>query len=175
MEEIMKEVKICLKCGSENPRQRNYCETCWASLAGAKLVERTAEELKMTTSVSTEKSPWGRGTLLIVALCAGFAASGILAGINWRRMGKPGLVWPTIAVSIVAFILFGLFLGETTRNSSAHVVSLSVAWGLWLWQKGHHDAWERSHPKAQRAGWQIPLITVIVISGIIIGLVFLVL
>ena len=127
----------------------------------------------MATIVSTEKSPWGWGTLLTVSFFASFVAGGIIAGINWRRMGKHSLMWPTIIASVVAFILFVWFLPETVSNSAANFVSLIPAWGLWWWQRGCYRSWKESHPEAQRAGWQIPLVTVVVILGLFIGVILL--
>lgn len=123
------------------------------------------------TTVSPEKSPWGWGTIFAVSFLAGFAAGGIIAGINWHRMGKHSLMWPTIIGSIVAFILFVFFLPETVSNSAANFISLAPAWGFWWWQKGYYRTWKESHPEVQRAGWQIPLGTVlgtlVVVSAII--------
>ena len=127
----------------------------------------------MSSVVATEKSPWGWGTLLIVSFFAGFVAGGIIAGINWRRMGKHSLVWPTIILSIAIFILFVWFMPATVSNSTANFISLVFAGVLWWSQKGYYREWKESHPEAKRAGWQIPLVTVIVILGLIIGLVFL--
>ena len=113
----------------------------------------------MDTSVSKVKSPWGKGTLLAVSFFAGFAACGILAGINWRRLGKPNLMWPTIILSVGSFILYVYFMPENINPSVAIFSSIVPAWGLWWWQRGYYHAWKESHPEAQRAGWQIPTVT----------------
>lgn len=130
----------------------------------------------MVSGVSTEKSPWGRGALFAVSILGSFAAAGIIAGLNWRRMGKARLMWPTIIVSIIVFIawLFSPWpeIEDVSRMSSiGTLVNAAVAWGLWSWQKGEYRAWKESHPEPRRAGWQIPTVAVlgmvVVVSGII--------
>ena len=129
----------------------------------------------VTSGVSMEKSPWGRGTLFAVSLLGSFAAGGIIAGLNWHRMGKPGLMWPTIIVSIVAFIAWFFSpwadIENVSRMSSiGTLVNAGVAWGLWLWQKTKYRVWKELHLQAQRAGWLIPVLTIIVFIGIGLGL-----
>ena len=62
---------------------------------------------------------------------AGFGAGGIIAGINWRRMGKNKLMWLTIVVAAVAFIVLWVFLPEYTTNSVTNFLSLVPVAGLW--------------------------------------------
>lgn len=106
-----------------------------------------------------EKSPWSRNTLIGFSAIVNIAAGGILAGINWRRMGKNHLVWPTIIASFVAWIVSIFLLGRGISGESV----LMPVWGLlgyllWLWQKKEYHAWKESHPEAQPAGWSVPLL-----------------
>ena len=128
-----------------------------------------------TSERAAQKSPWGAGTLLAVASFGGFAAAGIIAGINWRRMGRQNLMWPTIVVPIVAFIAWMLVPWPENQSLAEGITrpaAFALAVGLWQWQGGWHRAWKMLHPQAHRAGWQIPLLTVIAVNAIVVGLIF---
>jgi len=165
---MSKKVKICPKCGTEYSDLQVSCLDCGTILRWG--VKEETEEIEDTKLA--EKSPWGWWTLLTVSFFAGFAAGGIVAGINWRRMGKQGLMWPTIIGSIVAFILFVYFLPQTVSNSTASFISVAPLTGLWLWQKGYYRTWKDSHPEAQRAGWQIPAGTALGAIVVVVAIVF---
>ena len=123
----------------------------------------------MQRSPPIERSPWGLGTLLYVSFFAGFAAAGIIAGINWRRMGYHNLMWPTIIGAIILFVILVLLLPETTTNSIANFISLAAAWGLWLWQRNFYHAWTTLHTEAPKAGWKIPVTVIMVTLAFLIG------
>ncbi len=164
---MSKKVKICPKCVTEYSDLKVSCPDCGTILRwGVKEETEETEETKLA-----EKSPWGWWTLLTVTIFSGFAAGGIIAGINWRRMGKQGLMWPTIIVSIVAFILFIYFMPETVGNATASSISIVPVAGLWLWQKGYYRTWKESHPEAQRAGWQIPTATALGAIVVVVAIV----
>jgi hypothetical protein len=57
------------------------------------------------------KPPWHPKLFPGMAVLGSIAAAGILAGINWKRLGKPEWVWPTIVLSLAELfaILFFLF------------------------------------------------------------------
>jgi hypothetical protein len=48
-----------------------------------------------------------------------FAASGILAGLNWRRLGKPRQMWPTILLCVVGLV--ALLAGVLTATNQLSV------------------------------------------------------
>ena len=60
----------------------------------------------VTETLPAERSPWGWRTLFTVSFLGGWAAGGIIAGINWRRMGRRDLIWPTIVVSVVTYLVW---------------------------------------------------------------------
>ncbi len=179
----------CPKCSAINPPEAVFCTGCGARLAveapapppAAPVRPAVAPAPPPTTakpalSVSQEKSPWEWHTLFAVSILGSCAAVGILAGINWRRMGIQERMWPTIIAAVILYIgswiglwfvpwpggffstifgallfLFGVFFA----------VGLAVATALWLWQRGTYQAWKQQHPQAQRAGWQIPVIVIV--------------
>ncbi len=125
-----------------------------------------------------DKSPWSRNTLIGFSAIVNIAAGGILAGINWRRMGKNHLVWPTIFASVFAWIvsMFLLWRGILGEPSSGRSV-LMLVWGLLgcllsLWQKNEYQAWKESHPEAQPAGWSVPLLVLVPFAALTIWWVY---
>ena len=58
------------------------------------------------------KSPWNPNILYLLTFFGGFGATGIIAGINYKRLGKPHLKWPTIVISLIIFIL--MVIGQLT-------------------------------------------------------------
>jgi hypothetical protein len=73
--------------------------------------------------------PWNPIYFVGLAFLFTFAASGILAGLNWRRLGKPRRMWPTILLSVVglAALLAGVFTAITLLLASGRLV-LSVGY-----------------------------------------------
>ena len=136
----------------------------------------TGEEEPTASAITfSGRGPWGWGTLFATTLFGGWIAAGVVAGINWQRMGRPHLMWPTIILPIIALIV--LYFVPLTEDQAIDwvirgVIALAVAGGLWFWQSRTRLAWERTHPAARRAGWQIPVLTVIVALAIMIGLLF---
>ena len=50
------------------------------------------------------KAPWNPQWFWPQAILFGFGAAGIVAGLNYRRLGRSRLIWPTIVISSVVFI-----------------------------------------------------------------------
>ncbi len=134
------------------------------------LESKTDEAMEATPA---GRAPWGWGTLLIVSLLGGLGAAGIIAGLNWRRMGFYRLMWPTIIISIIIFFILTVAISATTSNLLVNIVSLAAVWGLVLWQRPYYQIWKQINPEAQRAGWQIPMVTVIVPLAVSVGGIFL--
>ncbi len=111
---------------------------------------------------TTARAPWGGKELFIIALLGSLGAAGIIAGLNWRRMGFIKFMWPTIILSnIINIILIAAIAqsGGTALIGPANMVSV---WGLILWQRPYYHMWKEINPEAQRAGWQIPVVTIVV-------------
>lgn len=138
--------------------------------------EPSMQRVPPITGLSEEKAPWGWITLLVVSILGGWPACSILAGINWRRMGIPGRTWPTI-IGPTALYIWWIVRGPETGFFSEYyggaVISFVFAIFVWFWQKSTYSEWKQEHPDAQQAGWQTPLIVLLVFIIIqIIALVF---
>tara|TARA_B100001146_G_C15856088_1_gene295675 strand:- start:206 stop:517 length:312 start_codon:yes stop_codon:yes gene_type:complete len=60
-----------------------------------------------TTRESEEwdgKAPWEPQWFLAASNSVGLGAAGIVVGLNYCRLGRPRLMWPTIVISSVVFI-----------------------------------------------------------------------
>ncbi len=137
----------------------------------------------MQRSPSLERSPWGSGTLWAVAILGGFAVGGIIAGLNWRRMGRNRLMWPTMIIPIVPYFIWlyvAYFIwvylpwpeSAMITQGITTLLSIGFAWSVWQWQKGPYSDWQVLHPEAYRAGWQIPVLLVVVIDVCVLSLLF---
>ncbi len=127
----------------------------------------------MQRSPSLERSPWGSGTLWAVSILGSFGVGGIIAGLNWRRMGKHSLMWPTMIVPIVAYFVWLLLPwpeSEAAAESLSTLFSAGFAWSVWRWQKDDYYNWKELHPETARAGWQIPVLLIVVVSALFMGL-----
>lgn len=125
-------------------------------------------------SASAGKSPWGGRTLFTVSVLGGWFAGSIIAGLNWRRMGRKDLMWPTIIVSVIIFIVWVFLVRPEEAYQAVSINSLAglaVAGGLWLWQKDARRAWQQLYPLAEEAGRQIPWLITIVSIAFFLGLI----
>jgi len=114
-------------------------------------------------AAGADKAPWGWGTLLIAAFLGGFGAVGIIAGLNWRRMGFDKFMWPTIIGAMIAFVLQLVVIASAGFDPLVNILGLfAVWWGLVLWQRPYYQTWKEINREAQRAGWQIPVVAVVV-------------
>ena len=134
--------------------------------------EAVAATVKTTKETIERRPLWGRGTLIGVSLFGGWPAAGVVAGINWRRMGRPQLLWPTIIISIVAYVVFA-FVPWPGENYYAEIVGRLICvgvagWGLWRWQKPYY---ERLMGQVA-ANWLVPVAAVIVMNIIAIGAIY---
>ena len=119
------------------------------------------------------KSPWGGGTIIGVSMVTCFLAGGILTGINWRRMGKSSLAWPTILSSVLVFVLY-ILLGPTLVVPPFDIIvviliNLIAASTLWFWQRSTYIEWKKAHPDVLKAGYQIPALTMVGIVFFALG------
>jgi len=83
------------------------------------------------------------------------------AGLNWKKLGRPLLILPTIAVMCLAFA-FWLALPALLSGPAIALVPISLlvnpiaAWLLWQWQGKHHEAWNESHANVRPSSRLLP-------------------
>ena len=136
---------------------------------GNNIVDETGEMRSQESQKEAElpqepnmKLPWNPSVFYPLAILCGAAAVGILAGINYRRLGKPKLRWPTISISVLTFVavivgimatadVVGLFLW-------ACIVNLLVAFVLERLQRSHYKRWKERATTAKGAGWWVPVV-----------------
>lgn len=165
------EIVYCTKCGHRNDGQERFCQRCGEPLA------RVTEEAR-----KSEKSPWNPSAFYPMAIGFGFGAAGILAGLNYRRLGKPQLAWPTAIVSVLAFvaviIVLGFVLEIEAKPAGAFAVNIPAAFLLARLQRSAYEGWKERFPSARGGGWGIPLVTgfasLAVVGIVVLGAVFLV-
>jgi tetratricopeptide (TPR) repeat protein len=112
------------------------------------------------------KSPWNPNLFIGLAFVFSFGASGILAGLNWRRLGKPASTWPTIILSqigLIGFILALNFLPFSNLLLSrlfAYGINIGIGALLKSIQLTSYTEWVTLYgePKRKEAGFLIPIV-----------------
>jgi hypothetical protein len=121
--------------------------------------------------------PWSPSTLVVVSVLGGFAAAGILAGINWKRLGRPERWLSTCIFSVIAFIISEwlfwfnyltiLFLELAPISIRKEFVigagvNLAVGALIALWQRDAYRAWVKTHgkPLIWQSGWVAPILAI---------------
>ena len=106
--------------------------------------------------------PWNpRGWVYFLSWLFTFGVGGIIAGLNWHRMGKPKLGWWTILLSVVGFTgwlsIFNL-LPENIRIGIG-LVNPIIGDLLYRWQKPAYEEWMAAYDTSQvkKPGWIIPI------------------
>ncbi len=109
--------------------------------------------------------PWNPIHFVWLASIFSFAASGILAALNWRRLNRPKRTWPTLALTLGAlFFLVGLFSWLVNVNTlflfSAYGFNLGLAGVLAAWQAPGYQNWAAAHgkPGFRKSGLLIPIL-----------------
>ncbi len=121
-------------------------------------------------------APWNPDQLS--AFVAFFApASSIAMAINWRRLGKPQWMWPTLLASIlVPVIAIGGALGlmSTLPNKSplsifSILLIASFNWsyivGLWSLQRGAYKRWDKTGSVEELLSYRYNFTNAALISG----------
>ena len=108
------------------------------------------------------KSPWNPSVFYALAVLCGFGAAGVLAGINYRRLGKPALIWPTISISVLTFVAVTVGIMATADVVGlfwwACIVNLLAAFVLERLQRPHYKRWKERATIAKGAGWGVPVV-----------------
>ena len=108
----------------------------------------------MEKNLHTDR-PWTPVQVFGTALLFGAGAAGLISGINFRRMGKEKLLWPSIAAGLVIFLIqvwavLSLISGELI-SAIGILANLIIALGFLLVQLPHFRKWksEKWKPSAE--------------------------
>ena len=106
------------------------------------------------------KIPWNPLWFWPQAMLFGFGAAGIVAGLNFRRLGKPVLMWPTIVISSAAFIgvLAALALFDIGYVAvTAIAINVPAALILYLLQRASYERVKGDIPVRRNGGFDLPV------------------
>jgi hypothetical protein len=117
------------------------------------------------------KSPWGWFPIVLSSFLGTFVAAGIIVGLNWRKMEKDNLVWPTIIFSTIGWVVVQeywnvLFIDPSISTISGYLLNIMVAIALWYWQRGTYLIWKSRNPVTQTSGWLVPLAAIILSTAL---------
>ncbi|NIS79510.1 MAG: tetratricopeptide repeat protein [Anaerolineales bacterium] len=135
--------------------------------------------VSQTPPTPSEKPPWNPTLFTGMAFLFSFAASGILAGINWRRLGKPERTWSTIFLSLAgmaAFLAALTFLpiSEDLAELVGYGINIGIGGLLTYLQLPAHKEWTATYGETtmKESGYLIPIavgiLTVVVLGAIIL-------
>ena len=116
-----------------------------------------------TTRESEEwdgKAPWNPQWFWPQAILFGFGAAGIVAGLNYRRLGRPRLMWPTIVISSVVFIGALACLAYVDRGYvvvTAIIINAPAALILFLLQRADYNNFKDRMPNGVSGGLDLPV------------------
>lgn len=124
-----------------------------------------------TNAAFAPKSPWGWFPIVLSSFLGTFVASGIIVGLNWRKMEKHHLVWPTIILSTIGWIVVQeywniLFEDPLMSAFVGYLLNIFVAVGLWVWQRATYIEWKINNPVTQNPSWLVPLAAVILSTAL---------
>ena len=116
-----------------------------------------------TTRESEEwdgKAPWNPQWFWPQAILFGFGAAGIVAGLNYHRLGRPRLMWPTIVISSVVFIGVLACLAYVDRGYvvvTAIIINAPAALILFLLQRADYNSFNERMPNGVSGGLDLPV------------------
>lgn len=126
------------------------------------------EETEIAAAVAPQKSlgkpPWNPMDFIWIAIVFSFGASGILAGLNWRRLGKPQRTWSTIILSLaglVGVVAVSILLPAPrgVAQLAAYAANIGIAVLLMHWQNSSYEEWIAAYgrPTRKESGCLIPV------------------
>lgn len=107
------------------------------------------------------KSPWNPSIFYLLTFLGGFGAAGIVAGINYKRLGKPELKWRTIGISLVAFVGYIAITSFYGVGLIYYLCNFIPTIILERMQRPQYNRWKEQTKISGRGGWGIPTITTI--------------
>ncbi len=100
--------------------------------------------------------PWMPMQLIAMSFLFGPASCGVLAGINYARLGKKSLQIPTAAIGIVVFLVEALLIifvvPPQAMRMSAMAINIAAGAGFMLAQRPLFESWKAAHWRPQTAG-----------------------
>jgi phage FluMu protein Com len=119
------ECRILLKAREDQSRLRRNCPRCATLL--------TVPELTVPPiNKAVADRPWTPIQILAAGLLFGPAACGVVAGVNFSRLGKRAYRAPCVLVGITIFLLEAVVLAFLLRDTTARVMGLMVNVGVGL-------------------------------------------
>ncbi len=107
------------------------------------------QTLSYALPASTVSRPWMPKQLLACSLLFGPLAAGIVAGVNFARMGHKSTASPIILISALFFVaellLVALMLPENAARPVAMLINLTFGGLLVLIQKPSFDQWKAAN------------------------------
>jgi hypothetical protein len=131
-----------------------------------------------TQPTPSGKPPWNPNQFIWMAFLFSFAASGILAGLNWRRLGRPGRTWPTILLSVAGLVallatLVPLPVSVGLSVLIAVLFNIGVGALLTYLQRPAYQEWVAAYGKltAEESGCLIPAVVALGTLAVVIAFV----
>ena len=106
------------------------------------------------------KAPWNPQWFWPQAILFGFGAAGIVAGLNYRRLGRSRLIWPTIVISSVVFIGVLACLAYVDRGYvvvTAIIINAPAALILFLLQRADYNSFRERMSNGVSGGLDLPV------------------
>ena len=98
--------------------------------------------------------------VLAASNSVGLGAAGIVAGLNYHRLGRPRLMWPTIVISSVVFIGALACLAYVDRGYvvvTAIIINAPAALILFLLQRADYNNFKDRMPNGVSGGLDLPV------------------
>jgi len=116
--------------------------------------------------------PWTPIQIFGTAFIFGAGAAGLISGINFRRMGKEKLLWPSIAAGLIVFLIqvwaFLSLIPEELVSAIGIPVNLAIALGFLLVQQAHFRKWksEKWEPSMEGERYKPSRIGLLFLAGL---------
>ena len=94
--------------------------------------------------------PWQPSQIFAASVLFGPAACGVVAGINFRRLGQPQLAGLSIAAGLGAFLILALVLVHASGSAAQPIgliTNFAVGGAFQAGQRGAFDDWKTRHWK----------------------------